>query len=190
VVAIFIFTGSNTGSEPKQTVAASANEWIADFAPDAKRQRRVSVLRSSVKDSDYRVEFESAIQIKALGWVYRAQDPKNFYVNKIELKKPGEKPAYVIARYAVINSVDQPRAETPIPVRVPVGENYKIRFEAAGNRFITWVQDQKVDEWTDDRLKSGGVGLYSEGIEQASLHGVFHVAPLDQKLDQKKDKRK
>jgi hypothetical protein len=186
VVALLLFTSGKSEPKPQQPVAAAVNDWIADFAPDAKRQRKVSVLRSSAQASDYRVEFEAAIQIKALGWVYRAQDPKNFYVSKIELQKPGQDPVFVVAHYAVINGVDQPRAEVPLPVRVPVGGSYRIRLEAAGNRFITWVQDQKVDEWTDERLKSGGAGLYSEGIEQADLHGVFHVVPLETKEVRKK----
>ena len=199
ILAITIFTFTRrSGSKPKPAVAvaAAASEWIADFAPDSQRQRRVSVLRSSAKGADYRVEFESAIETKATGWVYRAQDAKNFYVNKIELRHPGPDPAFVLAHYAVIDGIDQPRGEAPLPVRVRLGENYRIRFEATGNRFATWVQDQKVDEWTDDRLKSGGAGLYSEGIERADLHGVFRVTPLHvtfmqvAPLDQKKEKRK
>jgi hypothetical protein len=180
-LGIFLFTGGQNDSQLRPVVAAAATDWIVNFAPDANRQRKISVLRSSANSSDYRVEFESAIQIKALGWVYRARDPKNFYVSKIELQKPGQNPTFVVAHYAVIDGVDQPRAEAPLRVRVPVGGNYKIRFEAAGNRFTTWVQGQKVDEWTDARLKTGGAGLYSEGIEQANLNGVFHVVPLARK---------
>ena len=90
--------------------------------------------------SDYRLDFESSIRIKALGWVYRAQDPKNFYVSKIEFQKPGINPVYVLVHYAVIDGVEQPRVETPLQVSVPMGELYKIRFEAAGNRFTTWIQ--------------------------------------------------
>ena len=68
--------------------------------------------------------------------------------------------------------------EAPLRVAVPLGGHYKIRFEAVGDRFTTWVQDQKADEWTDARLKTGGAGLYREGAEQFTLHGDFRVTPL------------
>ena len=169
---------SDAGSKPAVDAPARGDRWINNFATDAKQGRKVSVLRSSMGMSDYRLNFESSIQIKGLGWVYRVQDPKNFYVSKIELEKIGQNPKYVIAHYAVINGVEQPRAEAPLRVSVPLGGHYKIRFDAAGDRFTTWLQDQQVDQWTDTRLKNGGAGLYSEGIEQSDLHGDFQVTPL------------
>jgi hypothetical protein len=180
---LFFFVGkqSNAGSKsPTPSVADGAlgGQWIANFAPDAKRQRKVSVLRSSVNLPAYRLDFESSIQMKALGWVYRAQDAKNFYVSKIELQKPGQNPVYELVHYAVINGVEQPRVETSLHVTVPMGGLYKIRFEAAGNRFTTWVQGQRVEQWTDPRLSSGGAGLYGEGVEESTLHGEFVVTPL------------
>jgi hypothetical protein len=126
----------------------------------------------------YRLDFESSIHIKALGWVYRAQDSKNFYVSKIEFQKPGVNPVYALVHYAVINGVEQPRVETPLHLSVPMGGHYKIRFEAVGNHFTTWVQGQRVEQWTDSRLSSGGAGLYGEGVEKSVLHGEFVVTPL------------
>ena len=38
------------------------------------------------------------------------------------------------------------------------------------------MQDQKVDEWTDDRLKTGGVGLYSDRGERMPLVGTVNVS--------------
>ena len=180
---IFLFLGKQSNAGLKSSTPAAANgaaggQWIADFAPDAKRQRRVSLLRSSVNLPAYRLDFESSIQMKALGWVYRARDSKNFYVSKIEFQKPGVSPVYALVHFAVINGVEQPRVETPLHTSVPMGGVYKIRFEAAGNRFTTWVQGQRVEQWTDARLSSGGAGLYGEGAEQSVLHGDFVVTPL------------
>jgi hypothetical protein len=181
--AIFFFLGKDSHAGLKSPTSALADgaaggQWIANFAPDAKRQRRVSLLRSSMNLPAYRLDFESSIQMKALGWVYRAQNPKNFYVSKIEFQKPGQNPVYALVHFAVINGVEQPRVETPLHVTVPMGGIYKIRFEAAGNRFTTWVQGQRVEQWTDSRLSSGGAGLYGEGSEQSILHGEFAVTPL------------
>lgn len=178
-LGIFFFLGHGD-TRPKPTVATKTGsaDWISNFAGDTQNQRRVSVLRSSLGQTSYRLDFESSIQIKGLGWVYRAQDARNYYVSKIELERPGQNPEFAIVHYAVIDGVDQAHAQTPLHVGVPLGGHYKIRFEAAGDRFTTWVQDQQVDQWTDGRLKSGGAGLYREGAEQFTLHGDFQVTPL------------
>jgi hypothetical protein len=153
--------------------------WIADWSPDASgRGRRISLLRGSVPLSDYRLEFQAQIEAKALGWVFRGADPKNFYVTKLEVIKPGLEPTVALVRFAIINGREQDRAQVPLPLPVRVDTTYKIRFEAVGNRFTTWVQDQKIDEWTDSRIASGGVGLYSERGESAPLQGVFNVVQL------------
>ncbi len=178
-LSIFLFAGRSE-SRPKaavETSTASAN-WISDFASDGKSQRKVSVLRASTGLAAYRLDFESSIQIKGVGWVYRAQDSKNYYVSKIELEKPGQNPEFAIVHYAVIDGVEQPREQTPLHVGVPLGGHYKIRFEAVDDRFTTWIQGQQVDRWRDGRLKTGGAGLYREGAEQFTLHGDFQVTPM------------
>jgi hypothetical protein len=178
-LGIFFFLGrGETRSKPAAETTTTSADWISNFATDAKSQRRVSVLRSSMGLPAYRLDFEGSIQIKGLGWVYRAQDAKNYYVSKIELEKPGQNPEFAIVHYAVIDGVEQPHEQTPLHVGVPLGGNYKIRFEAVGDRFTTWVQGQQVDQWMDGRLKSGGAGLYREGAEQFALHGDFRLTPL------------
>jgi len=178
-LGIFFFLGrGETRSKPAAETATTSADWISNFANDAKSQRRVSVLRSSMGLPAYRLDFEGSIQIKGLGWVYRAQDAKNYYVSKIELEKPGQNPDFAIVHYAVIDGIEQPHEQTPLHVGVPLGGDYKIRFEAVGDRFTTWVQGQQVDQWMDGRLKSGGAGLYREGAEQFALHGDFRLTPL------------
>ncbi len=111
-LGIFLFLGrGETRPKPAvETTTTSAN-WISNFATDAKSQRRVSVLRASMALPAYRLDFESSIQIKGLGWVYRAQDAKNYYVSKIELEKPGPNPEFAVVHYAVIDGVEQPHRE-------------------------------------------------------------------------------
>jgi hypothetical protein len=178
-LGIFFFLGRGE-SRPKPAVETSTTSinWISNFATDAKSQRRVSVLRASMGLAAYRLDFESSIQIKGLGWVYRAGDSKNYYVSKIELEKPGQNPEFAIVHYAVIDGVEQAHEQTPLHVDVPLGGHYKIRFEAVDDRFTTWIQGQQVNQWMDGRLKTGGAGLYREGAEQFTLHGDFQVTPL------------
>jgi hypothetical protein len=51
-------------------------------------------------------------------------------------------------------------------------------MDIVGNRFTTWVQDTKVDQWTDDQIGAGGVGLYYESGDSAKLRDTLNVIPL------------
>lgn len=151
--------------------------WIEDWAP-ADKERRITLLRGSQPYSDYRMEFEAQIQTKAIGWMYRGLNPKNYYVVKLEKLKPGLEPVVALVRYAVIDGQNEHRTETILPMKVRVDTTYKIRFDAVGNEFAVWVQDKKIDSWRDSRLGSGGLGLYSEGEEAAAVHGIVNVFEL------------
>ena len=154
--------------------------WITDWGGEAgvRRSRQISVLRASQTFTDYRIEMQGQIETKAIGWVYRAADAKNFYVTKLEIVKPGLEPTIALVRFAVIGGEEQARAQLPLQMKVRRDTVFKIRFDAVGNHFTTYVQDEKVDDWTDDHVKTGGVGMYSERGEVASLKGGMRVIPL------------
>jgi len=185
-VLYFTMWGGSAGAsnthviEAGPALASGDWAWINDWANDvaAHRQRQISVLGPSVDLADYRVEFQGQIQNKAMGWVYRAKDPKNFYVMKLVLAKAGSNPAITLERFAVINGNEEPHAQVPATVTATPDNIYNIRFEAVGNHFTTWLQEQKVDEMTDDRIKSGGVGQYHDQGENASLKNGMTVTPL------------
>ena len=154
--------------------------WITDWGADAgvRRTRQISILRSSQTFTDYRIEMSGQIESKAIGWVFRATDAKNFYVTKLEIVKPGLEPTVALVRFAVVKGEEQAHAQLPLPMKVRRDTMFKIRFDAVGDHFTTYVQDEKVDEWTDSRVKTGGVGLYSERGEVATLKGGMSVLPL------------
>jgi hypothetical protein len=152
--------------------------WIDDWANVARSRRRISVLSGSAKLSDYRMEFQAQIQTRAIGWIFRGLNPRNYYVTKLEAIKPGLEPTVALVHFAVVDGMDENRVVVPLPMKVRVDTTYKIRFEAIGNRFTTWVQDQKIDEWTDSRFGSGGVGLFSDRDEQAAMQGNVNVVAL------------
>ncbi len=167
---------------PASTAVASgvpiSGGWIDDWANVSRTRRRVSMLSGSAKLSDYRMEFQAQIQTKAIGWIFRGLNPRNYYVTKLEAIKPGLEPTVALVHFAVVDGVDENRVVVPLPMKVRVDTTYKVRFEAIGNRFSTWVQDQKIDEWTDSRFGSGGVGLFADRDEQAALQGTVNVVAL------------
>ena len=159
---------------------AGDSGWITDWGaePGVRRTHDISVLAASMSLTDYRMEFQAQIENKALGWIYRARDGKNYYVSKLEIVKPGLDPAVALIRFAVINGEEQPRSQFPLTIPVHLDTLYNIRFDAVGDHFTTYVQDQKVDDFTDDRIKTGGVGLYNEHGEKLGLKGPVRVVPL------------
>jgi hypothetical protein len=186
-LAYTVFNGSNAAATTTaaKTVAPSyqlgkqinSNGWIEDWAPAAST-RHITLLRGSQPYSDYRIEFQAQIQRKAIGWMYRGLNPRNYYVVKLEKLKSGIEPEVALVRYAVIDGESEKRVEKVLPMKVRVDTTYKIRFDAVGSEFAVWVQDKKIDEWRDSRLGSGGVGLYSEGDEAAAVNGTVNVYEL------------
>ena len=78
-----------------------------------------------------------------------------------------------LVRFAVINGEEQTRAQ--LPAADDSAARHHVQDSLRRGRAIisrTWVQDQKVDDWTDDRLKTGGVGLYSERGETRRSRAV------------------
>ncbi len=161
------------------TGAGWVQDWFADRA-GSRQGRHVDVLRGSLTLRDYRLLFEGEIQQGALGWVFRAND-KSFYVEKIQVITPGLQPVVALVHFAVIDGQEQPRTQVPLPIQAHLDTTYKVRMDAVGNRFTTWVQDQKVDQWTDSRIDAGGVGLYYDSGDSAKLRDTLNVIPLKQK---------
>ncbi len=152
--------------------------WFADPNPPA---RRVDLLQRPQTLRDFRMEFDAQIDRQAFGWVFRANNRKSFYVEKIRLMKIGAQLSAALVRFAVIDGKEQPRTETPFVVKPAAGPVYRVRLDAFQNRFVTWVQNQKVADWTDDRLGSGGVGVYYDDGDSAEVKGAISIVPLKRK---------
>ncbi len=182
LVVILIFASRTPARPPEipgvsSLTAGAGPEWLENFSPDAKHPRTISVLSASKAWTDYSVDFSASVDVKALGWVFRAKDPANFYVARIEQDKTAGGILGTFVYFPVINGVPQPRKSSSVTLPAAPGTVYKIRFEAFGDRFTAWIQDRKIEEWTDGRLPSGGAGLYSESGERALLQGAFRVIP-------------
>ncbi len=159
--------------------AGWAQDWFADRA-GSQQGRHVDVLRGSLTLRDYRMVFEGQIEHGALGWVFRAND-KSFYVEKIQVVAPGREPVVALVRFAVIDGQEQPRTQIPLAIKAHLDTMYKVRMDVVGSRFTTWVQDEKVDQWTDSQIGAGGVGLYYDSGDSAKLKDTLNVIPLIQR---------
>ena len=130
---------------------------------------------------NFRLEFTGKIQNQAMAWVFRAKDPKNYYVEKLEILKGSGQPSASLTYYAVVDGAEQRPAQLALLHDLPEDGVYKIRFEANGNKFSTWINGQEAGDFTDEKFDRGSIGQFSTGDEAAELQDGFHVTLLDAK---------
>jgi hypothetical protein len=74
-----------------------------------------------------------------------------------------------ILRYGKDGDREFARAELPLPASIQKDKAHRITMLAEGNRFTTLIDGRVVDEWTNSRLRAGGVGFFSEDGEVAGI---------------------
>ena len=174
-----MFSGGGTaGSPAAQATDSSApgmivggGGWTTTWGSEtpSNKGKQISIYRPSMPMSDYRFEFRGQIERKALGWIFRASNPKNYYVMKLETIKTGVNPLVALVKYAVIDGKDTTRTQVRLPFEVKLGTIYQVRLDLRGDKFATYVNDKLIDHWTDDRVKVGGAGFYTETGERSQI---------------------
>ena len=124
-------------------------------------------LRLDTMDlSNYRLDFEARIRSRAVGWVVRAADTRNYYAFK--LVENGGKDPYLV-RYPVIGG--SRRGSSPVRVDLPAmlaGADFnRVTVRVRGEQITTLVNGWGVDYWKDRTLATGGVGFLSDAGETA-----------------------
>jgi hypothetical protein len=134
------------------------------------RPGHLALYQPSMQMESYRMEFLVEIEKQAVGWVYRATDQENYYAAKITIVKPGPLPVLSLVRYPVIGGKKGPRVEVPIRVLMHNNTPYRVQLTVNGMDFSTSIEGQLVDFWRDDRLKTGGVGFFSDTGDRARIY--------------------
>ncbi len=160
--------------------AGWANSWTYDNSGFA-RPGRLALLAGSMPLSDYRLEFLAQIDRKAVAWVFRAADSRNYYVCKLVEAKRGTGSAYSIVRYAVIGGRERLRMQLPLPVTAAAKTMFRVRQEIRGDQFTTYLDGRVIDTWSDSSLTHGGFGFFADPGEAAYIRWV-NVAYQDDAL--------
>jgi hypothetical protein len=175
--------GSKQTREERDDFHHGLKDWAAPDGAERKaggwlvrdgklRPGPMRLWRPTLTAKDYRVQFLGQIEKKAVAWSFRASDASNYYASKIVLRRPGEVAGASLVRWAVINAHADAPVELPLPVTLQRDKPYEIAFAAAGSSFRTSIDGHMVDEWVDKRLKTGGVGLFSDQGETALIHWI------------------
>lgn len=160
--------------EAKMDFARQTGDWVGNAAGwmqrgGAVRPGRLRLWKPTIETRDYEVEFSAAIEKKAMGWAFRAKDTNTYYATKIILQRPGLLSGASILRYGVKDREIFGRVELPLPTVLERARDYQITMLVEGDRFTTLIDGRMVDEWTDGRLKAGGVGFFADEGESSTL---------------------
>jgi hypothetical protein len=180
VILYFLFarTGDDKAAAPQtSSVWVGEQGWSTEWASDtggSKRGRQLTLYRPSTGMTDYQFRFVGQIESKALGWVFRAADTKNYYAMKIENLRPG---AMAISHLAVVEGRESSYSQKPLSIDARPGAAYRVNVDVSGPRFTITVNGEPVDFWTDNRLKAGAVGFMNERDERGASSSVQFSFP-------------
>lgn len=132
----------------------------------------LALYRPTLQSSDYRFEFLTRLEQRGMGAVFRASDTENYYAIKLIAVRQGAMTEIHTVRYTVMRGREGPRVEKRV-ADVPNPDTFlRATVDVRGADFTLMVQDKLADFWTDDRLKTGGVGFFCAKGEQARLRWV------------------
>jgi hypothetical protein len=169
------FNAATTADGAGPSIIIGEGGWVEGWGSDPSdvhAGRDITIYRPSLKLSDYRLEFQGRIETKSLGWVFRAADPQNYYAMKLMTVSSGLNSKVALFKYLVVNGRQTQVGRVPIELAVQPDTGFNIRVDVRGPQFTTYVQGQQVDVWTDDQLKTGGVGLLNEREERGRVKSV------------------
>lgn len=146
-----------------------ASSWTTDASGYA-RPSQLAVFVPSRELSNYRLLFLARIEAKGVSWAFRAQDHRNYHGAELRIGKPGPRPLLELVRYTVTGGRRGPEVRLPLNVMAHNNLPLEVTLEAAGDSFRIAVDGETADEWTDGRLREGGIGFFSDSGSRARIY--------------------
>ena len=132
----------------------------------------LAILTPTQDLADYSFEFLGEIERQAMGAAFRAQDLDNYYAIKFIRDDSNSMPALRLVRYPVIRGKEGPHVEVAVPSTIRADRMNRFRVETRGGDFTILVEGEVVDSFSDNRLKTGGIGFFCGRGEKARLRWV------------------
>ncbi len=166
--AVSLSEDFRSGLEDWQARGDMSSGWSFD-GNGFVRPGTLALYKPSLALTDYDMDFLGMVDKKALSWVVRAKDFDNYYVVKLVILKGGPLPTLGITRYAVIDGKAETRVDTKVAIDTRPDMLYRITMNVHDDTFLLSLQGSVVDNWTDSRLKRGGVGFFAPKGEESRL---------------------
>lgn len=150
-------------------------EWWGDKGlvadqPGAVRVAGFSLHRDTMNLVSYRMDFETKIESRSVGWVVRATDHDTYYAFKL-IESGKKDKTYKLLRYPVVDGApaEDQKAEFDVPAELMKPEYQRISVRANDNQLVTFVNGYSIDVWRDARLPKGGIGFWVEKGESGRI---------------------
>jgi len=146
-------------------------EGVADWRLDAAGARTGSLAfyGPSMQLSDYDLEFLVRVENRTASWVFRAVDTDNYYRAVLRVTPEG---GYEFARSAKIGGTEEAPVSAPVAASSKTRTALAVRTSIKGSSFAVFVDGQAIDQWSDRRLPTGGVGFGEAPDDRARLYWV------------------
>ncbi len=181
-IAAWAIPAYNRGSHPSKSPAVAqagatmgADSWETDSSGDTAgiaRRRVISLYKPGRTKRNYVFEFTGHVEQRAMGWVFRMKDPRNYYCLKLEHTGNGAGSAVQLVKFAVVDGEEQPHRLVSIAEPLVAGQPVRIRLDVRGQNFATQVNGRPVDVWIDNQIAEGTVGFSNESGERAVIRTV------------------
>ena len=153
----------------------SRQDWAENWSYDQAgfvRPGNLALFKPTVGLSDYSFEFLGQIENRALSWVYRAKDARNYYLGRLVITRGGPVPEVSLVRSLVKNGRESKQRLTVLTMNLRTDTIYRVRVDVNGSDFTTSVLGQVVDTFTDGSHPQGGIGFYGGRGETSRIRWV------------------
>ena len=153
----------------------SRQDWAENWSYDQAgfvRPGNLALFTPTVGLSDYNFEFLGQIENRALSWVYRAKDARNYYLGRLVITRGGPVPEVSLVRSVVKNGRESKQFLTVLTMNLRTDTIYRVRVDVNGSDFTTSVLGQVVDTFTDASHPQGGIGFYGGRGETSRIRWV------------------
>jgi hypothetical protein len=146
------------------------------------------LLKAGQDWDNYQAEFEVKINKEAAAWVLRATNSQNFYLFKLSGEKAEAVPknslmTYVFSEGQYLNSArreDAPGAAfvALVPFKIRAKEYFRVRMVARGHTITHFINDTRIDSWTDNTFSRGRFGFNANLLESFFVR-YLRISPAE-----------
>jgi len=146
-------------------------DWIGGSKSSAHTES-LHLWKRSTSLQNYQMEFMGQMEHSSLSWAFRAADGQNYYATKLVMSKPGPVPNAALIHYAMVDGREVDKVKLPLSLTLERGVNYDVRVTVQDDRFVTYLNSQKISSWSDTRLHRGGVGFFEDAQDPQKVAWV------------------
>lgn len=166
VVGIICMAGialaPKTAATPVSVIPSA--HWLREpalFAAGSRQRRQLVLYRGGTQPTDFRAEFDWKPNAKGAGLLFRCTDDGNYQALRIGVASWQPSLDIVEEHFTVLDGIETTHSRKLLPWK---SASTPIRFVLEGTdfAFTLYAQGNRVDYWTDDRLKHGDVGFYED----------------------------